>query len=117
MGNSEQSGVSLYKIRLDTQENAKRWFLGGFHRQLIFIGKQDRPASENQNSQPRLTVPKGRIRSRVHGLCSADLVAFDEGANAQEAGMTFTCFLYSNNSCLPSDKGLSGPRDFIRGSN
>ena len=61
---------------------ASRVFIG----QLIFIGIQDRPASENQNSQPWLTVPNSRIRSRFHALCSTNMVAFDGGANAQEAG-------------------------------
>ena len=52
------------------------------------------------------------IISRFHGLCSADLVAFDEGAYAQAALVTFARFLNSNRSCLSADIGLSGSRDF-----
>jgi hypothetical protein len=57
------------------------------------------------------------LGSRFHGLCPTDLVAFDEGANAQAAGVTLVSFLYSNRSCFPADIGLSGSRDFNRKSN
>jgi hypothetical protein len=59
-------------------------------------------------------MPKGRIHSRFPQLCSTDLVAFDEGSNAQAPVVVVASFFYSNRSCLSADIGLSGSRDFNR---
>jgi hypothetical protein len=50
-------------------------------------------------------------------LSSAHMVAFNDGTNAQQAGVTFASFLYSNRSRLTADICLSGSRDFNRKSN
>ena len=57
--------------------------------------------------------------SFLYGLkpSSAHLVAFDEGADAQAAGMTLVSFLDSNRSCCPADIRLNGSCDFNRKSN
>ena len=62
-------------------------------------------------------MPKARIRSRVHGIYSSDLVLSDEGTDARAARMTFASFLDSNRSCCPADIRLSGSCDFTRKSN
>src|SRR5579862_766263 len=46
-----------------------------------------------------------------------DLVAFDEGTNAQKAGATFAVFFHSNGSRFTADICLSGSRNFIWKSN
>jgi hypothetical protein len=72
---------------------------------------------EHQLRESKVSVPKGRIGLQFYGLCSADLVVFNESTNAQVAGVTFAILLYSDRACLPADIRLNGSRDFSRKSN
>jgi len=61
----------------------------------------------SQSAQTDEQHQSGRLK-----LSSAHMVAFNDGTNAQKAGVTFASFLYSNRSRFTADICLSGSRNF-----